>query len=176
VRTLPLYITSPRPQKRPDELADLPLSSAEHPTSYAELIDRLSLEPPRDTSDEVIPAEERVARILALVDDMIFQAKMLETAKHLGLELKSFATGEALLEELDREQPKLVIVDLNAHHAPLEKVAGLRAGDPEIPIIAFFSHVQTDLGIRARDAGCTEVMPRSKFTKLLAAILLRAQS
>jgi DNA-binding response OmpR family regulator len=120
--------------------------------------------------------EESVAQILALVDDLFFQAKLFETAKQLGVEMKSFATGEALLEELDMRQPKLIIVDLNAGHAPLEMVASLRAGDAEIPIIAFFSHVQTDLGIRARDAGCTEVMPRSKFTKNLAAIFSRAQS
>lgn len=117
-----------------------------------------------------------MAEILVLVDDLFFHTKMLETAKHLGVEMKSFTTGEALLDEMDKQQAKLVIVDLNAHQSPLETVASLRAGDSEIPIIAFFSHVQTDLGIRARDAGCTEVMPRSKFTKQLAAIFTRAQS
>ncbi|HEV2490292.1 MAG TPA: response regulator [Candidatus Acidoferrales bacterium] len=117
-----------------------------------------------------------MAEIVALVDDLFFQAKMLETAKRLGVEMKSFTTGESLLDEMERQQAKLVIVDLNARQSPLETVASLRAGDAEIPIIAFFSHVQTDLGIRARDAGCTEVMPRSKFTKQLAAIFSRVKS
>ena len=142
-----------------------------HPTSDAELSGRLSLAPPRDTSDEVIPAEERVARILALVDDMIFQAKMLETAKHLGLELKSFATGEALLEELDREQPRLVIVDLNARNQPVSAIERLRSTHPTLRVVGFLSHVQRELAAQAQQAGCSEVMPRSSFTQNLAAIL-----
>jgi hypothetical protein len=38
------------------------------------------------------------------------------------------------------------------------------------------SHVQVDLAAEARAAGCTEVMPRSKFTQHLATILGHAKS
>jgi len=41
----------------------------------------------------------------------------------------------------------------------------------DIPLIGFFSHVQTDLQRAAEDAGFDRVMPRSLFTKNLAAIL-----
>jgi hypothetical protein len=42
-------------------------------------------------------------------------------------------------------------------------------------VIAFLSHVQTELAERAHAAGCDEVMPRSKFTQNLAAILRGAK-
>jgi CheY-like chemotaxis protein len=117
-----------------------------------------------------------VSDILALVDDIFFQAKMLETAKHLGVEMKSFATGDALLLEIESHPPKLIVVDLNARQSPLDAISALRQRNQNIPIVAFLSHVQTELASRARDAGCTEVMPRSKFTKELAVIFSRAKS
>jgi DNA-binding NarL/FixJ family response regulator len=117
-----------------------------------------------------------VAKILALVDDIFFQAKMLETAKHIGVELKSFATGEALLAELNQAAPKLIVVDLNARHQPVETIASLSSQNSQVPVVAFFSHVQRDLAQRARDAGCNEVMPRSEFTKDLGSIFSRAKS
>jgi hypothetical protein len=42
-------------------------------------------------------------------------------------------------------------------------------------VLAFLSHVQTDLAAQARAAGCTEVIPRSVFTQNLAAILEAAK-
>ena len=115
-----------------------------------------------------------MAEIFALVDDIFFQAKMMETAKQVGVELKSFSTGKALLAEWEKQQPKLVVVDLNARQSPMEVIAAVRASRAEIRVIGFFSHVQIELAQRARDAGCTEVMPRSKFTKELAAIFSHA--
>lgn len=117
-----------------------------------------------------------MAQILALVDDIFFQAKMLETAKHAGVEVKAFASGEALLAEISQSAPNLVVVDLNARHAPMETIASLRPLNSKIPVIGFFSHVQTELAERALEAGCTQVMPRSKFTKDLSAIFSRAKS
>lgn len=117
-----------------------------------------------------------MADILALVDDIFFQAKMLETAKHLGVEMKSFTTGDALAAEIENQAPKLIVVDLNARQSPLDAISSLRASHREIPVVAFLSHVQTELAARAREAGCTEVMPRSKFTKELASIFSQAKS
>lgn len=117
-----------------------------------------------------------MAQILALVDDIFFQAKMLETARHTGVEMKSFVSGDALLAELNQAAPKLIVVDLNARQAPVETIASLHSLAAQTPVVAFFSHVQTELAQRARAAGCAEVMPRSKFTKDLAAIFSRAKS
>jgi CheY-like chemotaxis protein len=115
-----------------------------------------------------------VERIVALMDDLFFQMKVAETAKHLGLELKVATNGDALLELLE-PKPKLVIVDLNARSQPLAVVERLRATQKDLRVIGFLSHVQRDLAAQAQAAGCDEVMPRSAFTQNLAAILSAAK-
>lgn len=117
-----------------------------------------------------------MAQVLALLDDIFFQAKLLETAKQLGVDLRTCQTPDALEAEIAKATPKLVLVDLNAHTNPLDAVGRVRASGREIPLIGFLSHVQLDLAERARVAGCREVMPRSKFTQNLATILARAKS
>src|SRR6202030_1967468 len=54
-----------------------------------------------------------MGRVVALMDDLFFQMKLAETAKHLGVEVKVATTADALLPLLDTA-PKLVIVDLNS--------------------------------------------------------------
>jgi CheY-like chemotaxis protein len=115
-----------------------------------------------------------VERIVALMDDLFFQMKVAETAKHLGLELRVATNGDALLELLE-PSPKLVIVDLNARSQPLAVVERVRAAHKDLRVIGFLSHVQRDLAAQAQAAGCNEVMPRSAFTQNLAAILSAAK-
>ena len=136
--------------------------------------------------------EKSGADVLALVDDLFFQAKMVETARRVGIKLKTVSTGAALMEVLQGAQnqapggasdgaargdlPRLIVVDLNARQGPLEAIEKLQAGGNPVPVIGFLSHVQTDLAERARAAGCRQVMPRSSFTANLSEILLQAKS
>jgi DNA-binding NarL/FixJ family response regulator len=115
-----------------------------------------------------------MGRIVALMDDLFFQMKVAETAKHLGLELKVATTGDALLGLLE-PAPKLVIVDLNARSQPVAAIERVRAAQKDLRVVGFLSHVQRDLAARAQAAGCDEVMPRSAFTENLAAILSTAK-
>jgi DNA-binding NtrC family response regulator len=117
-----------------------------------------------------------MTQVLALIDDLFFQAKLLETAKQVGVELRTCTTSDALAAEIAKDAPSLVVIDLNAQSNPLEAIQRVRAGSSEIPLIGFLSHVQLDLAERARAAGCADVMPRSKFTQNLATILARAKS
>jgi CheY-like chemotaxis protein len=118
--------------------------------------------------------------VLALVDDLFFQAKLAETARKLGVSLKTVSTGAALVGALEGAasigQPRLVVVDLNARQGALEAIEQLqRSGNP-VPVIGFLSHVQTELAERARAAGCKQVMPRSSFTMNLSEILGQVKS
>lgn len=115
-----------------------------------------------------------MGRVVALMDDLFFQMKVAETAKHLGVEFKVAANGEVLAGMLE-PPTKLVIVDLNAKGAPVATIARLRATQKELPVVAFLSHVQTELAAQAKAAGSTEVMPRSAFTQNLARILETAK-
>jgi len=93
----------------------------------------------------------------------------------VGVELKTATTMEAALEAVRESPPALVIVDLNQGEKALAAVEQLRRASEAVPIVGFLSHVEVELAERARTAGCTEVMPRSKFTQNLAAILARAR-
>ncbi|MGA8102467.1 MAG: response regulator [Candidatus Acidiferrales bacterium] len=117
-----------------------------------------------------------MAQVAALVDDLFFQAKIMETAKLLGVQLKTFGTGPALLTEVLQTPPRLVIIDLNARQGAIEAIEQLHASAASVPIVAFLSHVQTELAARAKAAGCRDVMPRSLFTTNLAKILTSAQA
>ena len=115
-----------------------------------------------------------MGRVVALMDDLFFQMKLAETAKQLGVEVKVATNSEALMGLMESE-PKLVIVDLNARSQPLQAIEKLRQSRKDIRVVAFLSHVQTELAAQAREAGCDEVMPRSSFTQSLAAILSAAK-
>jgi DNA-binding NtrC family response regulator len=117
-----------------------------------------------------------MAQVVALIDDLFFQAKLLETAKQVNVELRTCTTPDALAAEIAKDVPRLVVIDLNAQSNPLEAIERVRASGGEIPLIGFLSHVQLDLAQRARAAGCADVMPRSKFTQNMATILARAKS
>ena len=120
--------------------------------------------------------ESHMAQVVALIDDLFFQAKLLETAKQVSVDLRTCATPDALAAEIANDAPRLVVIDLNAQSNPLEAIQRVRSSNHEIPLIGFLSHVQLDLAERARAAGCADVMPRSKFTHNMATILARAKS
>jgi DNA-binding NarL/FixJ family response regulator len=115
-----------------------------------------------------------MGRAVGFMDDLFFQMKVAETAKHVGVEFKVASTSEALMELLDAPT-KLVIIDLNAKNQPLATLERLRAAHKDLRVVAFLSHLQTELAARARAAGCSEVMPRSAFTQNLATILQLAK-
>jgi DNA-binding NarL/FixJ family response regulator len=115
-----------------------------------------------------------MGRVVAMMDDLFFQMKVAETAKHLGLELKVATNVDALLGLLE-PVPKLVIVDLNARSQPLQAIEKLRQTSKGVRVVGFLSHVQTELAAQAQAAGCNEVLPRSSFTQNLAEILSAAK-
>ena len=117
-----------------------------------------------------------MAEALAWIDDIFFGAKVTETAKHAGISLQTCASLEALAAAIAAGRPNLLVVDLNAGADAFQAIALARKEAPGLPIVAFLSHVQTELAERARAAGVTDVMARSKFTRDLATILSRAKS
>lgn len=115
-----------------------------------------------------------MGRVVALMDDLFFQMKVAETAKHVGVEFKVAANGDVLAGMLE-PPTKLVIIDVNAKDQPVATLARVRASQSGLPVVAFLSHIQTDLAAEARAAGATQVLPRSAFTQNLAAILEMAK-
>jgi DNA-binding NarL/FixJ family response regulator len=122
----------------------------------------------------ILKGETCMGRVVALMDDLFFQMKVLETAKHVGVEFKVASNADALATMLE-PPTRLVIVDLNAKSNPVATIGQIRATQKGLPVVAFLSHLQTELAAQAREAGSTEVMPRSVFTQNLARILETAK-
>ena len=113
-------------------------------------------------------------RVIAAVDDIFFAAKIRAAAEHTGVPVEFPRSADGLLESARAAAPDLFILDLHARRAdPFALARELKADERlrPIPIVAFFSHVQTELLERAQEAGIDRVMPRSAFTKNLADIL-----
>ena|SRR3989338_7137699 len=108
--------------------------------------------------------------ILAIVDDMIFRAKLEAAAQQLGTPLTvTAALGGA---ERPGQGWSRVLIDLNLSRGDaLEMIRALRQTDPDVPVIGYCSHVQKDLQRQALSAGCTTVLPRSKFVQQLSELL-----
>ena len=113
-------------------------------------------------------------RVLAAVEDLLFRSKVSETAEVLGIEARFPRSKERLLETLRESPPDLLVLDLNSmRFEPLELLRIVKSEDTtqRIPTVGFLSHVQRDLALAAKKAGCDRVMARSAFTRDLPKIL-----
>ena len=128
---------------------------------------------------EPLPAREDAAtRIFAFVDDLFFQTKIQDTARKLNVKVEFVKTDKDVFDRVEQngnEQPALIIFDLNnANAKPLTTVPKLRSKFKKgTSILGFVSHVQGDLKMKAQEAGCDSVMPRSAFSQNLPQILRR---
>jgi CheY-like chemotaxis protein len=112
--------------------------------------------------------------VLAAVEDLLFRSKISETADALGVEARFPRTREGLLEALREPPPDLLVIDLNSRRfEPLELLQSLRSAEVNRPTltVGFLSHVQGDLAVAAKEAGCDRVVARSAFTRDLPRIL-----
>jgi PleD family two-component response regulator len=113
-------------------------------------------------------------RILAGVEDLLFRSKISETASRLGIEAAFPRNPRRLLEALRESPPDLLVLDHNsARFEPLTLLKDVRSDEAtrDVRTVGFLSHIQKDLAVAAREAGCDRVVARSAFTKNLARIL-----
>ncbi|MGH9942822.1 MAG: hypothetical protein ACRD9R_10760 [Pyrinomonadaceae bacterium] len=114
------------------------------------------------------------APVFAAVDDIFFVSKIRATAERLGVRVEFARNRDALEKLLGGERPRLVIIDLHAQRFdPLAAAEQVKRDERtrDVPLVGFFSHVQTELQRRAVESGIDHVMPRSAFTKRLPDIL-----
>jgi PleD family two-component response regulator len=113
-------------------------------------------------------------RILAAVEDLLFRSKISETASNLDIEAAFPRNPRRLLEAMRESPTDLLVVDLNsARFEPLTLLKSVSSDEAtrDVPTVGFLSHVQKDLAVAAREAGCDRVIARSAFTKDLPRIL-----
>ncbi len=117
--------------------------------------------------------------VVAVVDDLFFVSKLQETARQVGAQLVTVRAAAFHLDDLRQQKPALIIFDLNTTSGnAVELVRQLKSDAElkEIPVIAFFSHVQVELQRAAQEAGCDQILPRSQFTATLPQLLRQAVS
>ena len=104
--------------------------------------------------------EDAPTRIYCFIEDLFFQAKIMETARKLGVKVEFVKGGDkeaaARLTELpEGELPKLVVFDLNNLNAkPMTLIPKLKSKlKKATSIVGFLNHLQSELKAKAIEAG-----------------------
>lgn len=110
---------------------------------------------------------------LLISRDLMFTSKITGTAGALGLRVQVVPDRPSALRQIAFGGIRAVFIDLAETGLDLAAlVTSLPAENPPA-VIAFGSHVATATLQAARDAGCTEVLPRSRFSAELPELLAR---
>ncbi len=109
--------------------------------------------------------------VVAVIDDLFFQAKVRTALQHLGLAADIVPNGGRLQTRLQGgDAPALVIVDLTLRSDDATSlIRNLRATEHgrSVPILAFGSHVAVEVQKQALQAGASQVVAKSTFAKRL---------
>jgi hypothetical protein len=148
----------------------IPFASNGHGSYYPDVYQAAPVAPVR---------EDAPTRIFCFIEDLFFQAKIQETARKLGVKV-GFVKGDKegvaqLIEMAEDARPALVVFDLNNLNAkPLSLIPKFKAKFKKATsIVGFLNHLQGDLKLKAVEAGCDTVMPRSAFSQSLPNLLRR---
>ena len=103
--------------------------------------------------------------------DLIFATKIGSTAQALGIPARPTRDHKALEKRLAciddgrlNEPVTGVFIDLELGQVALEMLGQVKEHDAKIPVVAFGSHVDTEVLQSAQDGSADFVMPRSQFT------------
>lgn len=148
----------------------IPLAGNGHASYYHDVYQAAPAAPVR---------EDAPTRIFCFIEDLFFQAKIQETARKLGVKV-GFVKGDKegvaqLIDATEGARPTLVVFDLNNLNAkPLSLIPKFKAKFKKATsIVGFLNHLQGDLKLKAVEAGCDTVMPRSAFSQSLPNLLRR---
>jgi hypothetical protein len=110
-----------------------------------------------------------VARVVALVPDLLFGSRVLSDLQAAGHE----AVLVAKLGPEELEAADVAVLDLTADAAErLDAAAGAVAA-PAVRTLAFYSHVEADVRALAEEAGVEVVVPRSRMAREGGALVTR---
>jgi len=110
---------------------------------------------------------------LLVSQDLFFYSKITSTALELGFHIVVEGNVAAVVSKLAALTYRCLILDLSTPGLKVAEVTGALPQANRPTVIAFGSHVLAARLQEARDAGCDEVMARSKFSATLPEILTR---
>ena len=97
-----------------------------------------------------------MARIVAIVPDLMFASRVEETLGAAGHEVEVVQSIEAL--EADESEPDLLIADV-------DEVDPAALAGRGLPVLGFYSHVEVETRGRAESEGINLVVPRSRMAR-----------
>ena len=110
---------------------------------------------------------------MAILDDLLFTAKIRETARVSGVELLVVRDASVLHQG---PPPVLLLLDLNSRRvdpfAALDVIRAREDSGKTAPVVAFAASVDKALTARAKSVGLDEILDRAQLTERLAEILL----
>jgi CheY-like chemotaxis protein len=116
------------------------------------------------------------AAALLISRDLFFTSKVTGTAEALGTRVDVVADAESAAQKLTAGEFRCVFIDLADEGLDVAAFFARINRDNRPPVIAFGSHVATARLQAARDAGCDDVMPRSRFSSGLPELLKKYTS
>jgi CheY-like chemotaxis protein len=114
-----------------------------------------------------------VSRAILVSRDLFFASKITGTAVELGFRVEVEGNLAQATQKAADPTCRLIILDLTMPGLSVADALAALPAAPRPTVIAFGPHVQTARLAEAREAGCDEVFPRSKFSASLTSILTR---
>lgn len=121
-------------------------------------------------------ADETAADGLSVGQDLFFSSKITGTAAALGFRVDSVADLSQAESKLAQGRYRCLFLDLAMPGLAVDEIMAALPADGRPIVVAFGSHVDTARLRAAREAGCDEVMPRSRFSATLPEIMQRCLS
>lgn len=116
--------------------------------------------------------------IVAAIDDLMFQSKVRAIAQARGVEVPLRLFPAQIHEELMQSEAgeKIVVVDLEASGFDgIQLVHELKREHPDVRVVGFCHHMETDLIRRAKNARVDSVVTRAKFEQLFTQMVEHAR-
>ena len=112
--------------------------------------------------------------VCVIADDMFFSSRIENTAKNLDIATVKIKSREEFQDKIEGKTIDLVIIDLASKKIDAEEVLTELKNSPEhkkIFCIGYLPHVERELADKFRETGMDLVIPRSKFSREMGAII-----
>jgi hypothetical protein len=116
-----------------------------------------------------------VVQLIALEPDLLFSSKIESIAAMLGVETKIVTSLQALRAALGAEEPKIVVVNLDAFVGQLDSLAEL-TGTKSFRVVGYYSHVNAELAGEASKMGAALILSRGAFVSKIRDVLTELMS
>jgi hypothetical protein len=109
-------------------------------------------------------------KVVAVVRDLFFVARIRETARLVGTPLVFARTPEEIATQLAPEPPALVIVDLTTNGWDYAAIFDALAATPDVPVLGFTTHALAR-ETQPLHARCRRVVTKETLTQELPGLL-----